>query len=60
VIPLTSKQVYIQNVKLFLDKNPYLEDQYDVSELVDMYNETQPAETKMNEEMLRDIILLLQ
>jgi hypothetical protein len=60
VIPLTSKQVYIQNVKLFLDKNPYLEDQYDVSELVDMYNESQPDETKMNEEMLRDIILLLQ
>ena len=60
VIPLTSKQVYIQNVKLFLDKNPYLEDQYDVSELVDLYNESQPEETKMNEEMLRDIILLLQ
>ena len=60
VIPLTSKQVYIQNVKLFLDKNPYLEDQYDISELVDMYNETQPIETKMNEEMLRDIIILLQ
>ena len=60
VIPLTSKQVYIQNVKLFLDKNPYLEDQYDVSELVDMYNETQPVEAKINEEMLRDIIILLQ
>jgi hypothetical protein len=60
VIPLTSKQVYIQNVKLFLDKNPYLEDQYDVCDLVDMYNETQPMEAKINEEMLRDIIILLQ
>jgi hypothetical protein len=59
-LPFTSKQLYIQNVKLFLDKNPYLEDQYDVSELVDLYNESQPEETKMNEEMLRDIILLLQ
>ena len=60
IVPLTSKQVYIQNVKLFLDKNPYLEHQYDVSEIVDMYNEAQPNETKMNEEMLRDIIILLQ
>jgi hypothetical protein len=45
---------------LFLDKNPYLEDQYDVCDLVDMYNETQPMEAKINEEMLRDIIILLQ
>ena len=57
MIPFTSKQLYIQNVKLFLEKYPDLEDQYDISELVDIYNKSQ--EFKITEDMLRDIITLL-
>ena len=56
-LPFTSKQLYIQNVKLFLEQYPDLEDQYDVSELVDIYNKSH--EFKITEEMLRDIITLL-
>jgi hypothetical protein len=57
MLPFTSKQLYIQNVKLFLEKYPDLEDQYDISELVDIYNKSQ--EFKITEDMLRDIITLL-
>jgi hypothetical protein len=57
MLPFTSKQLYIQNVKLFLEKYPDLEDQYDISELVDIYNKSQ--EFKITEDMLRDIIILL-
>jgi hypothetical protein len=57
IVPLTSKQLYIQNVKLFLDKYPYFEDQYDLSNLLTTYNELH--EFKMSEDMFRDIIILL-
>ena len=57
MLPFTSKQLYIQNVKLFLEKYPDLEDQYDISELVDIYNKSQ--DFKITEDMLRDIITLL-
>jgi len=57
IIPFTSKQLYIQNVKSLIDKYPYLEDDYDVSELLERYNQTH--EIKINEDMLRDIISLL-
>ena len=57
MLPFTSKQLYIQNVKLFLEKYPDLEDQYDVSELVDIYNKSH--EFKITEDMLQNIIVLL-
>ena len=58
VVPLTSKESYIQNVKLFLDKYPYFEDQYDLSDLLTTYNELH--EIKLTEDMFRDIIILLK
>jgi hypothetical protein len=57
IVLLTSKQLYIQNVKLFLNKYSCLEDQYDLSELVYLYNEVN--EIKITEEMFRDIIILI-
>ena len=57
IVPLTSKESYIQNVKLFLDKYPYFEDQYDLSDLLTTYNELH--EIKLTEDMFRDIIILL-
>ena len=57
IVPLTSKQLYIQNVKLFLDNHPYFEDQYDLSDLLTTYNELH--EIKLTEDMFRDIIILL-
>ena len=57
IVPLTSKQLYIQNVKLFLDNHPYFEDQYDLSDLLNTYNELH--EIKLTEDMFRDIIILL-
>jgi hypothetical protein len=57
IVPLTSKQLYIQDVKLFLDKYPYFEDQYDLSKLLTTYNELH--ENKLTEDMFRDIIILL-
>ena len=57
MVPFTSKQLYIQNVKLFLEQYPYIDDQYDPSEIVDMYNGSH--EIKITENMLRDILLLL-
>lgn len=57
MVPFTSKQLYIQNVKLFLEQYPYIDDQYEASEIVDMYNGSH--EIKITENMLRDILLLL-
>jgi hypothetical protein len=57
IVPLTSKQLYIQHVKLFLDNHPYFEDQYDLSNLLTTYNELH--ENKLTEDMFRDIIILL-
>jgi hypothetical protein len=57
IVPLTSKQLYIQNVKLFLDNHPYFEDQYDLGDLLTTYNELH--EIKLTEDMFRDIIILL-
>jgi len=57
IVPLTSKQLYIQNVKLFLDNHPYFEDQYDLGDLLNTYNELH--EIKLTEDMFRDIIILL-
>jgi hypothetical protein len=57
ILAVFSKMAFLKNVKLFLEKYPDLEDQYDTAELVDIYNKSQ--EFKITEDMLRDIIMLL-